>query len=217
MWPLKLPQALAEVGVGQAVVQRQILHLLRRCMASQVGGAGTDHGVASAETACHQVGIQVVGDAQGEIDPLLHQVDRPVQQQDVDRRAGVAAQIVVRRLDQQGVGEGVAAGDAQLSLGGVVAAHGQLFHLIPQCQHGPGTVQRLFSRAGQAQPAGGAVQQAGSHPALQLGQVARNHGARHLQLFACPAQAALLDHADEDPQCGQPVHLVPLYVRFVQQ
>lgn len=181
--PQKLPQALAEIGVGEAVVQCQILHLLRRSMAGQVGGAGAHHRVAGAEPAGHQVGIEVVGDAQGEIDSLLHQIDRPVQQQDVDRRAGVTGQVVVRRPDQQGFGERVAAGDAQLPLGGLVMADGQVFHLFPQGQHGSGPVQRLFSWPGQAQPAGGAVQQSGPHPAFQLGQVARHHGTGHLQFL----------------------------------
>ncbi|MNO89093.1 hypothetical protein D3C76_805650 [compost metagenome] len=188
-------------------MQGQILHLLQRRMAGQIGGTGADDGVAGAEAARHQVGIQIVGDAHREIDPLLHQVDGSVQQQDVDGRSRVLRQIVVGSPDQQRFGEGVAAGDAQLPLGGLVTADGQMLHLFPQRQHGAGPVQCLLPRPGQAQTAGGAVQQSGPHPTLQLGQIARDHGAGHLQFLPGAAQAALFDHADEDPQCGQSIHL----------
>ncbi len=52
-----------------------------------------------------------------------------------------------------------------------------------------------------------AVQQAGAHPALQLGQIARHHGAGHIQFLSGAAQAPLFDYADKDPQCGQSIHV----------
>ncbi len=187
-------------------MQGELLHLVRCRVPGQIGRAGTNHGVAGAEPAGHQVGIEIIGDADGEIDPLLHQVDGPVQQQDIDGGARIARQVVVGGPHQQGFRERIAAGDAQLPLGRLVAAHGDLLHLFPQRQHGPGPVQRLFSRAGQTEPAGGAVQQPRPHPLLQLRQIASHHGARHLQFLPGAAQAALFDYADKDPQCGQSIH-----------
>ena len=82
-------------------MQRQILHLVWHRMTGQIGRAGTDYRVAGAETACHQIGVEVVGDAHCQIDPLLYQIDGSVEQQDVDGRPRVLRQIIVGSTDQQ--------------------------------------------------------------------------------------------------------------------
>ncbi len=111
-------------------MQRQILHLLRCRVVGQIGRAGADHRMAGAKSASHQIGVEIVGDAHGQIDPFLHQIDGSVQQQDIDGGARVLRQIVVGGANQQGFREGVTAGDPQLSFGGIIPLHCDLLHLL---------------------------------------------------------------------------------------
>ncbi len=46
-------------------MQGEILHLVRGRVFGQIGRAGTDHRVTGAEPAGHQIGVEVIGDANG--------------------------------------------------------------------------------------------------------------------------------------------------------
>lgn len=88
----ELPQAAPEVRIREAVVRRQVLRTARRAVRGQVGGRGAHHRGALAQRAGDEVGVQVVADAHGQIDALLHEVDRPGIDVQVDGHQRMAAQ-----------------------------------------------------------------------------------------------------------------------------
>ncbi|KAG0925990.1 hypothetical protein G6F32_013365 [Rhizopus arrhizus] len=90
---------------------------------------------------------------------------------------------------------------------GIIAGELALQRLT-DLQHLPEARQRRLARTGQADPAGGPVQQARPQPAFDLGQVAADHRPGHVQHLGGRGQASALGHLDEHGHGGQSVHML---------
>ncbi|CDI88176.1 Arsenate reductase, glutaredoxin family [Pseudomonas aeruginosa PA38182] len=187
-------------------MQRQVLRAPRGAVAAQVVRRGADHRAAFAEAAGDQVGVELVGDAQGQVDALLHQVDHLAVDLQVDGGARVALDEGGGGTGQPGLGEGQAAGDAQSAARAVAAGLAGGLHGVGHGEHLAALWQQLRAGVGQAQAAGAAVQQACADPLLQLGEVARDHRPGHVQTLGGGGLAAAVDDFDEDAGGGQAVH-----------
>jgi hypothetical protein len=153
-----------------------------------------------------QVRIDLRRHADRQVDALVHQVHRPVEQHQVDRHGRIAPHVVGHRVGQLRLRERGAAGDAQLAarrLGRM--PHGGL-HVAREFEHLAAARQQFLAGGGEAQAARGAVQKARAGPLLQFGHVARDHRAGHVQLFGRGRQAARIHHVHEHPHCVQSVH-----------
>ena len=95
---------------------------------------------------------------------------------------------------QLGIGQGHAAGDAQLAAQRALLLGGLLLHVVHQRQHLLAAAQAVFARIRERDAARGALQQARTQPLFQLGHITRHHGARHVQLIGRGAKAAAVRH-----------------------
>ncbi|MCY1371370.1 hypothetical protein D9M69_585100 [compost metagenome] len=115
-----MPQAFAEVGVGQAIVQAQVLDPLRHRVLAQVSGGRADHRAANRQAAGDQVRVQVVAGTDRQVDALIHQVHGAVEHLHVDADAGVASDIGGHGVGQLRLAEGGADADSQQAAGCVI-------------------------------------------------------------------------------------------------
>ncbi|MDT4870582.1 hypothetical protein FQZ97_1056670 [compost metagenome] len=175
-------------------------------MLGQVRGRRHQHRSAGRQHPADQRGVGLGADANGQVDARLDQVERALAGVQVDLQLRVKLQEIGQRGGQLRVGEGDAAGDAQLPAQGGVVAAGFLFHVVHQRQHLLAAAQAGLARVGERDAAGGALQQARAQPLLQRAHMARDHGARHLQLVGRGAEAAALGHRHKHAHGGQPVH-----------
>jgi len=103
--------------------------------------------------------------------------------------------------------EGGAAGQPQLPAQLAVMAGGGFFlDVLLQRQHLLAAPQTVLARVGQAHAPRRALQQPGIEPLLQLADIARHHGAGHLQPVSRRAETAAGGHLGKHPQGGQSIH-----------
>ena len=105
------------------------------------------------------------------------------------------------RLPERG-----AAGDADQSVRRGVRIGEHAAHVLAELEHAPAADQGQLAGAGQAELAGGPVQQAHAQPAFQLGQVARGHGPGHVHGIGGGGQAAAVHDGHENRHRGHPIH-----------
>lgn len=149
-------------------------------VSGQIVRAGAEQGVAGAELAGNQGRVEYVGDAQGDIDALFDQIDAPVGKLEIDLNLGIAREKVDHRRHQENPPDGGRAGDAHRPARFGMAGIGDGFQFVDFGEHVLAAQQAGLAGIGQAQAAGGPVQQAFAEPGFEFGEIARDHGARHV-------------------------------------
>ena len=167
----EMPQALAVVRMAQAVVQAQIVDLLRRRMLAQIGGRGAQHGAAHGQLACDQARVQLGAGANRQINALIHQVHRAVEHLQVNVDLGVAAHVLGHRTGQLRLTERGADADAQQPAWRRIGHADSGLQVLCQFQQLPAAGQGFVAGGGQAQLARGAVHQARPDPLFKFGQI----------------------------------------------
>jgi len=180
----------------------------RRAVAGQVVGRGADHRGAVGQAARDQARLQLVADADGQVHALFDQVHGARVHAEVNGCQRMALQKHRRRRRQHLLCERLRTGQAQkaahrVGLAFVLGHAGQFARHLQQLA---AVGQRLFSGVREAEAARGPVQQPRAGPLLHLREVARDHGARHVQRSGGRRHAAALGDLDEDFSGGQAVH-----------
>ena len=191
---LEMPEAFAEVGVGQAVVLAQVLDPLRCRVFAQVSRGGADHRAADGQPPGDQVRVKVVAGADRQVDAFIHQVHRAVEHLHVDADTGVPFDVSRHGIRQLRLAERGADADAQQATWRLVRLADSGLHVGGQVEHLPTPGQNLAAGGGQAQFARGAVHQTCADPVFQLGQITRYHRPRQVQMIGGGRLAAEVDH-----------------------
>ena len=143
---VQLPQALADVVVGQAVVRGQVLRRGRRATRLQVRRRRAQHRAAGGQPPRDQAGVDLARDAHGQVHALLDQVHRAVDQQQLDARRRMACDETGHRPRQVALPERHAGGHPQRAVRlGIIT--GQLaLQFFADRQHLPEARQRRLAR-----------------------------------------------------------------------
>lgn len=189
----------------------RFLRGLRPAPAGQVVGAGAHHHLHHGERLGHQGGVRQVADAQGQIEPLLHQGHPPVAVLNLELQVRVAL-----AKQRQGGGEVQVAeihGHRELegALGLLVVVGELAVGLFQLRQQGQGALVVELARLGGIDLAGGARQQPGGEGLLELLHQLGGHGDRDPELMGGLGEALALHHLDEGAHGGYLIH-IPLSV-----
>ncbi len=186
--------------MGDDDVVRQGAGRLRRAAAFQIGGAGDQKPPHRTEPRCHQAGIRQMGDADGQVHPLIDQVHDPVEQQhrDPDRRIR-GAELLDDRAQQRAPRHH--RGRDRDFAGRLACLTAQaLFHRVQVGQQAPSVIEESGSWLGQMDGARGSVEQAHAQAMLQRRDGPRDGGRGTVQRAGRAGEPASLGHGDEHPQ-----------------
>lgn len=153
----------------------------------------------------HHGGIFQLPRADGQVQPLRHQIQPAVGQHQVHLQIGIARQEIVhqRRHDVLAVGD--RRGHPQQATGYLLQFGDRLLSLRQAVQQRPAVPVVHLPRLGHRYPAGGAVQQPGSQPLLQRADLAADLGSGYPQTPGRGGKAAGLHHRHEFTD-AVPVH-----------
>ncbi len=184
----------------QAVVVQQILRHLRRAATLQVVGRGHDQAAVIGQLAHDGGRIRQLGDADGEVDALLDQVDQHVGEVQAHLHLRVAfdeLRDMGRDMEPSEHGwDRHLDGTARLRRDGIERA----FRLLQLIEDGHAMLVIVRAILGQADMPGGAVEQAGAHVLFQPGDPVADHGRRQAHVPPGGRQAPQLHHPHENGQ-----------------
>ena len=201
-------QQAIRAGHGQPAefVAGQVLRRLRHAGPLQVGGRGEEREIDAAELAGDQRLLADRAEADGEVDPVLDQIDRFRVQPRLQRQAGIRQQEVPEPGQHDGVEEGGDAGDADAAGQRRLGAAGIGFGFLQAVEDADRLDMKGLAGLGGGEAARRAQQQWHAEPLFQLGDDAGDAGLAHRQVARRAGDVPGLHHAAEDRELLQPVH-----------
>ncbi len=179
--------------------------MLGATMALQIGGCGTDEQLDRSQGLRHQTGVAEVADAHGQIEAFLDQAHLAIAQLQIDGDLGIFMQEATHQRRQVTYAKGEGRTDPEPPLGPLVAFLQALLEGLQITEQRDQSFMQRTPGLGQAQGAGGALQQPSAVVALQGRQVLGKRRARQLQPLRRGGQAAQFDDLDEGLQGSQSV------------
>ncbi|MNE87120.1 hypothetical protein D3C80_1842820 [compost metagenome] len=92
-------------------MQRQILRMTRRAMCRQIGRCSADHRGAGRERSGDQIGIQLIGNSQRQIDTLFDQIHCAVIHLQIHSHLRMTLKVLCYRAHQRRLTQRLRAGD----------------------------------------------------------------------------------------------------------
>lgn len=209
--PLQRPVvAGGPVAVAQARVCLQVLRGLRGAACGQVRGRGAQAYPRFAQAACDQRGAGLAGDADGHVVAFLDHVHQAVGQGQVQFHLREAFAVAGQQRAEAGNAPADRRVDAQRARGLQRLRADTGFQRVEfgQQAHALGVVGRAGT--GWADPARGAVEQAGGQALFQRRDLARDAGGGHVQGLGGGTEAVALDHRHEHAHRLEGVHCCAL-------
>ncbi len=202
------PQAVGGVVLPEhdALMPGQLGGRGRPAMLLEVAGGGAQQAAIGGDFPGDQPGVGDLAEADGDVDGLVGQVDRPVGQLQLYLHLGIALHEFGRHRGDIGAAEAERRIDAQQAPGGGAAVGNQPFQVRDVRQYPLGVLQVDLAFVGQADPAGGPVQQPHPQPVFQARQPLGHGGGGDVHLPGGGGQAAGLGQQDEEAQLGNLVH-----------
>src|SRR5258707_865625 len=99
--------------MADAAVAADIIRLARYAVTLQIAFARTHDAAHAADRDCHQRGVAKVGDADGDIDPLIDEIDDAVDEQRINGDLGIAPEELVHDGRQVASAERHRGGDGE--------------------------------------------------------------------------------------------------------
>ncbi|KAG6336786.1 hypothetical protein ID866_2316 [Astraeus odoratus] len=193
--------------VRQAQMIHQIGGRLRRAVSRQIIRRGADHHVVGTQIFRHQIVIADIANANGQIDPLFHQIDHSVGEIQFDTHFRVALQKCGRQRGDRAAAKRRGGGDAQGAGGRRAQPFNRAFGNRDLLQHAPGLFEINASGVGQALATGIALQQPRAELRFEQRNIFPDHHRRHLQPRRRAGEAAALYHRDKRLHAAKLIHI----------
>lgn len=200
------PVAVVGEQVAEAAVQGQVLGRLGRAVGGQVGGGGAEVAFQLQQGAGHGVFGRGLGQAQGQVDAVGHQVHQLVGEYQLTFQARVFLDHGRQQGGDVAAAEGQGGADAQHALGRFAqVAQGQ-FGAVHRFQGAAGVLEEDFAGGGQAEAAGGPLEQALAEGSFQVADLLADLGPGAVELPGGGGHAAAFDDLEETVPTGKPGH-----------
>ncbi len=157
-----------------------------------------------------QIAVRQLANAQGNVDALLHQADRAVQQQGVNADLGELVQVIHQQRRDEQLTEQHWRGNRQLPTGLDMAAGRRILGFLQIAQDPPTVLEKTLAGLAQVHIAGGAHQQWRADPLLQRRHRPRHAGRRQPQAPRRRRKPRCLGHGKENLHFLEPVHPSPM-------
>ncbi|MNP39410.1 hypothetical protein D3C76_1329850 [compost metagenome] len=146
--------------------------------------------------------------------PLAH-VDHGVGEVELDLHPGAALGEARQQLAHHAIAGADRTGETQAAAVFLGQGLDVLLRLLGQREDLPRLQIERLARLGQAEPAGGALQQLGVEGGLQRADVAAQHPLAHPQQVGRGGEAAAFDHLIEAGQVGDIHPFTPIWKQYV--
>ncbi|KAF1854848.1 hypothetical protein Lal_00003410 [Lupinus albus] len=202
LYPYRLFPALREEAplvrtADQAIVPAELREAVGATVTLEIGGGGAQVHDPRGQPGGDQSRVLQATEADGQVQPLVDQVERPVAQFDLHPQLRMAGHELVHQRHDETLAIGDGAGHAQQSLGlaGEVVDCAQGF--VARVHQALAVLQEGLPGLGQCHPARAAVEEARLQPLLQSRHLAAYVGRRQPQAFGGSGEAAGFGHGDE--------------------
>ena len=174
----------------------------------EIGGGTHQYAARCTDTTGHQASVRQVPDAHGDVYAFVHQVEHTVGQDELPHDRGVARQERAHDRRHAHPAEHQRRGDHEAAGGlesrGLRGALG-FVHVLEDAR---GALEVARTGVRQADPAGGALQQANAQPLFERRDEARGGRGGDAQLARGGGEAVQLGHGDEGAHRVQAVHSI---------
>ncbi|KAF1853455.1 hypothetical protein Lal_00013812 [Lupinus albus] len=194
------------VGVDQAAVADQLVRGLRHAVLLQIGRAGAQRHPRGGQPPGDQRAVAQPADPHRQIVPLVDQIDRAVVQVHVDLDGRVALQELRHRRGQMHDAEADRCVQPQPATRGGMQVGDRLLRLLQIGEDSGAALVIGLAHLGQAELAGGAVQEPRAEPVLQLADAAGDHRLRQVEPVGGGGEALGVHHLDEGEHVVEAIH-----------
>lgn len=191
-------------GEEQHLMLKQILGTADGGPGLQVIGGRAQHGAHAGQRDI--AGAGSLAYPQGQVDAVIHEIDVVIADVDADAQLGMAADEMVEGGHQVFGGHEAGGGDAQFADQFLVQALGGIARFIGQRDDARAVGIEALAGFGEAELAGGPVQQGGTEDGFERTDVLADRRRGQPQFASGLGKGSQLDDAGEDHHAGQVIH-----------
>lgn len=192
----------------QAVVSGEIFRGLRDATAAEVVGRGAEHATIGGQAPRDEARIRERTDADREVHAGRYEVDELIAEVDVEVEAGMLREEAGQEWREVQAPEGGRDADAE----GAADLAARLAHAVGQAgerfDRGAALLGEPGALAGGLEAAGGAMEEAHTELALEAFEALAGDGDRQPRATRGRADRAGIEHAQEQAQVGELVHII---------